>query len=78
MRGLSAVALCGGCFLNRVLTTETRAGLLAAGIQPLIARAVPPNDGGLSLGQAWIAASILNQPQAAAGHTLIGSQSECA
>ncbi len=60
--GLSAVALSGGCFLNRVLTTEMRAGLLAAGIQPLIARAVPPNDGGLSLGQAWIAAQILLQP----------------
>ena len=62
--GLSAVALGGGCFLNRVLTTEMRAALLAAGIQPLIARAVPPNDGGLSLGQAWIAAQILNQQQA--------------
>jgi len=75
--GLSAIALCGGCFLNRVLTEEMRAGLLAAGIQPLIARAVPPNDGGLSLGQAWIAAGILNQQQASASRALIGSQPEC-
>ncbi len=75
--GLSAVALCGGCFLNRVLTTEVRAGLLAAGIQPLIARAVPPNDGGLSLGQAWIAAQILNQRQADAGHAPTGSNPQC-
>ena len=72
--GLSAVALSGGCFLNRVLTTEMRAGLLAAGIQPLIARAVPPNDGGLSLGQAWIAAQILNQRQADVGHAPTGSK----
>jgi len=75
--GLSAVALGGGCFLNRVLTTQMRAGLLAAGIRPLIARAVPPNDGGLSLGQAWIAAGILNQQRASTSHALIRSQPEC-
>jgi hydrogenase maturation protein HypF len=75
--GLRAVALGGGCFLNRILTTEMRAGLLAAGIQPLTARAVPPNDGGLSLGQAWIAAGILDQQQASASHTLTGSLPEC-
>jgi hydrogenase maturation protein HypF len=73
--GLSAVALGGGCFLNRVLTTQVRAGLLAAGIRPLIARAVPPNDGGLSLGQAWIAAQILNQRQAGISHARSGSAS---
>ncbi len=72
--GLSAVALSGGCFLNRVLTTEMRAALLAAGIQPLIARAVPPNDGGLSLGQAWIAAQTLKQQRASAGGLPTGSK----
>jgi hydrogenase maturation protein HypF len=71
--GLSAVALGGGCFLNRVLTTNMRAGLLAAGIQPLIARVVPPNDGGLSLGQAWIAADILNQQRAGVRFAPTGS-----
>jgi hydrogenase maturation protein HypF len=75
--GLSAVALGGGCFLNRVLATEMRAGLLAAGIRPYIARAVPPNDGGLSFGQAWIAADILDQQQAGVSSPSTGSKSPC-
>jgi len=58
-RGLRAVALSGGCFLNKVLTEGVVEGLGARGIKPLVARAVPPNDGGLSLGQAFIAASAL-------------------
>ncbi len=76
--GLRSVALSGGCFLNRVLTTEISAGLLAAGIRPLIARAIPPNDGGLSLGQAWIAAQILDRQQAGASHALTRSNLQCA
>lgn len=60
--GTSTVALGGGCFLNRVLTNATAAALRARGLQPLIARALPPNDGGLSLGQAWIAALTLDAP----------------
>ena len=71
--GVGAVALAGGCFLNRVLTAQICAGLRAAGIEPLIARAVPPNDGGLSLGQAWIAADIVTRQRAAAE----GSQPTC-
>ena len=58
--GISTVALGGGCFLNRVLTEATASALRARGLRPLIARALPPNDGGLSLGQAWIAARALD------------------
>lgn len=52
---IDTVAFGGGCFLNRVLTGDLRRRLVAAGARVVEARQVPPNDGGLSLGQAWIA-----------------------
>jgi hydrogenase maturation protein HypF len=52
---MDTVALGGGCFLNRLLTQDVRGRLVTAGLNVLEARQVPPNDGGLSLGQAWIA-----------------------
>ncbi len=53
--GIRRVALGGGCFLNRILAVDLRRELEAAGIAVLEARQVPPNDGGIALGQAWIA-----------------------
>ena len=55
--GLTTVALSGGVFQNvRLLKLTTRL-LNGAGLTVLTHRLVPPNDGGLALGQAAIAAA---------------------
>ncbi|WP_027583442.1 carbamoyltransferase HypF [Bradyrhizobium sp. Ai1a-2] len=54
--GIATVSLSGGCFLNAVIANEIQRGCIVAGLTPLLPRQVPANDGGLSLGQAWIAA----------------------
>jgi hydrogenase maturation protein HypF len=51
-RGLSTVALSGGVFQNLLLLEATVAGLEEAGFRLLVHSRVPPNDGGISLGQA--------------------------
>ena len=54
-QGIATIACGGGCFLNAILARELRAELAGRGLVMLEAMAVPPNDGGLSLGQAWVA-----------------------
>jgi hydrogenase maturation protein HypF len=56
--GLDAVVLSGGVFLNALLTAETTARLESDGFRVYRHRRVPPNDGGLSLGQLAIAAAL--------------------
>lgn len=49
------MALSGGCFLNRTLEQTVREAFAAAGAEARLSHAVPPGDGGLALGQAWLA-----------------------
>jgi hydrogenase maturation protein HypF len=55
--GLGTVALSGGVFQNLLLLTEAAGRLEAAGFRVLTHAQVPCNDGGISLGQAVIAAA---------------------
>ena len=55
--GINTVGLTGGCFQNKLLTERTAALLERRGHSVLIHEAVPPNDGGIALGQAVAARS---------------------
>lgn len=49
--GRTRVVLSGGCFQNAALCERTDWRLRAAGFQPYWHQRVPPNDGGIALGQ---------------------------
>jgi hydrogenase maturation protein HypF len=55
--GLRTVALSGGVFQNRLLLEQVGTRLARAGFTVLTHRVLPANDGGLSLGQAVVAAA---------------------
>jgi len=54
---IGTVALSGGVFQNRTLTEAVVGGLRAQGLEVLLHRQVPTNDGGIALGQAVMAAA---------------------
>ncbi|HOF86956.1 MAG TPA: carbamoyltransferase HypF [Armatimonadota bacterium] len=56
--GVARVALTGGCFQNRYLTERSVDALRAAGFRPYWHQRVPPNDGGIALGQLAAAAML--------------------
>ncbi len=57
--GVTVVCLSGGCLQNRILAGEIPPRLRRAGLTPLLNSAVPAGDGGISYGQAVIAAARL-------------------
>lgn len=60
-RGLRVVALSGGVFQNERLLTTATAGLQEDGFTVFTNTRVPPNDGGLALGQAAVAAERMRR-----------------
>jgi hydrogenase maturation protein HypF len=54
------VALTGGCFQNRLLVERAAERLESAGFQVLLHRELPPNDGGIAVGQLLVAAAQLD------------------
>lgn len=56
--GTATVVLGGGCMMNRVLAEGLTAALAVLGLKPLMARRLPPNDGGLSYGQVALARQL--------------------
>jgi len=57
--GITQVALSGGVFQNRILLKKTTNLLESSGFQVFTHRQVPCNDGGISLGQAVVANSVV-------------------
>jgi hydrogenase maturation protein HypF len=58
--GHSRIALSGGVWQNRLLSERAWQRLRAKGFEVILHRQVPPNDGGISLGQIAVAARKLN------------------
>src|SRR5208283_6114165 len=56
--GEPRVVLTGGCFQNRLLSELTLDGLSEAGLEPIVHSRLPPNDGGIYVGQVWAAARV--------------------
>ena len=52
--GCKQILFSGGCFQNRYLQTQAQKQLQQAGLHPFLHQRLPPNDGGLAMGQLWM------------------------
>ena len=57
--GLNLIALSGGVFQNGLLSMQLETRLAQQGFEVLTHKLIPPNDGGISLGQVATAAARL-------------------
>jgi hydrogenase maturation protein HypF len=55
--GIRVVCLSGGCLQNRILAAELPLALAAAGLDSRVHHELPAGDGGISYGQAVVAAA---------------------
>jgi len=58
--GQGRIVLTGGCFQNRYLTERAVRRLRAEGFRPYWHQRIPPNDGGIALGQVRVALQTLD------------------
>ncbi len=63
--GEERIVLTGGCFQNRYLTEQTVTRLHAEGFRPYWHQRIPPNDGGIALGQILAASRAKGNPSCA-------------
>jgi hydrogenase maturation protein HypF len=63
--GEKRVVLSGGCFQNRYLTERTVGRLASEGFRPYWHQRIPPNDGGIALGQVVAAARAIRSTPSA-------------
>lgn len=73
--GLTACALTGGVFQNRLLTVLCANLLRDAGFRVLLHGMIPPNDGGIGAGQALAAMHHLNKINQPPSHSSISHSS---
>lgn len=67
--GEPIVILSGGCFQNRALLEKTIQRLRAAGFRPYWPQQIPPNDGGIALGQVMAVVREMNHVSGSSGET---------
>ncbi|MCL4512738.1 MAG: hypothetical protein M1421_01825 [Candidatus Eremiobacteraeota bacterium] len=62
--GLKQILLTGGCFQNKYLVERTAANLKSEGFELYLHHQIPPNDGGIALGQVMAASRVFrDQPR---------------